>query len=155
MKLAFFNDFTLGVVTGDRIVDVSAAVSDIPHVSPQDLINGVIERFAQYREPIQRAAEQGTGIELDSVRLRSPIPKPHNVVAMAVIASHLYHGVWSLFQTLGLDNPDRNRGLRRFAAVTAIVLFAGFCAIPVAFYLGFMPEPPQGAPVGQLIEGGN
>jgi 2-keto-4-pentenoate hydratase/2-oxohepta-3-ene-1,7-dioic acid hydratase in catechol pathway len=65
-------------------VDVSAAVSDIPHVSPQDLINGVIERFAEYREPIQRAAEQGTGLEVDSVRLRSPIPKPHNIVAMAV-----------------------------------------------------------------------
>jgi 2-keto-4-pentenoate hydratase/2-oxohepta-3-ene-1,7-dioic acid hydratase in catechol pathway len=84
MKLAFFNDFTLGVVMGDRIVDVSATVSDIPHLSPQDLINGVIEGFAQHRGPIQRAAEQGTGIELDSVRLRSPIPKPHNIVAMAV-----------------------------------------------------------------------
>ena len=84
MKLAFFDDFTLGVVTGNAIVDVSGAVSDIPHLSPQDLINGVIERFAQYREPIHRAAEQGHGIALDSVRLRSPIPKPLNIVAMAV-----------------------------------------------------------------------
>ena len=84
MKLAFFDDFTLGVVTGNAIVDVSGAVSDIPRLSPQDLINGVIERFAQYREPIHRAAEQGPGIALDSVRLRSPIPKPLNIVAMAV-----------------------------------------------------------------------
>ncbi len=84
MKLAFFNDFTLGVVKGDSIVDVSGAVSDVPHLSPQDLINGVITNFSQYSAAIQNAADQGPGVALDSVRLRSPIPKPHNIVAMAV-----------------------------------------------------------------------
>ncbi|HJO83093.1 MAG: fumarylacetoacetate hydrolase family protein [SAR202 cluster bacterium] len=84
MKLAFFNDFTLGVVKGDSIVDVSGAVSDVPHLSPQDLINGVIANFAQYKGAIQAAADQGSGVALDSVRLRSPMPKPHNIVAMAV-----------------------------------------------------------------------
>jgi hypothetical protein len=40
MKLAFFDDYKLGVVKGDNIVDVSAAVRDIPHLGPHDLING-------------------------------------------------------------------------------------------------------------------
>lgn len=68
------------------------------------------------------------------------------VLAMAVLALHLYHGVWSLFQTLGLDNPDRNRGLRMFAIAAAVVLFLGFCAVPVLFFAGVMPDPPAGGP---------
>jgi succinate dehydrogenase / fumarate reductase cytochrome b subunit len=58
------------------------------------------------------------------------------VGAVAVLGLHLYHGVWSLFQTLGLDNPDRNRKLRAFAALSAIGLFAGFAAVPLAFLVG-------------------
>jgi succinate dehydrogenase / fumarate reductase cytochrome b subunit len=64
------------------------------------------------------------------------------VVAMMAIGFHLFHGVWSLFQTLGLDNPDRNRILRLIATFTAVGLFIGFSSIPLAFMLGFMPEPP-------------
>jgi succinate dehydrogenase / fumarate reductase cytochrome b subunit len=55
------------------------------------------------------------------------------VGAVAVLALHLYHGAWSLFQTLGLDNPDRNRKLRAFAAAAAVALFLGFASVPLAF----------------------
>jgi succinate dehydrogenase / fumarate reductase cytochrome b subunit len=61
------------------------------------------------------------------------------VGAVAVLGLHLYHGAWSLFQTLGLDNPDRNPKLRAFAAVSAIALFLGFAAVPLAFLAGAMP----------------
>ena len=37
------------------------------------------------------------------------------ILVMIVLGFHLNHGVWSLFQTLGLDNPDRNRFLRLLA----------------------------------------
>ena len=50
MKLAFFDDFKLGVVKDETVVDVSGAVSGIEHTSPQDLINRIIENFSQYRE---------------------------------------------------------------------------------------------------------
>jgi succinate dehydrogenase / fumarate reductase cytochrome b subunit len=63
------------------------------------------------------------------------------VGAVAVLALHLYHGAWSLFQTLGLDNPGRNRKLRAFAAASAIALFVGFAAVPLAFLLGALPAP--------------
>ena len=36
MKLAFFDDFRLGVVNGDVVVDVSSAVQDIPRTGPHD-----------------------------------------------------------------------------------------------------------------------
>ncbi len=84
MKLAFFDDYKLGVIRGETVVDVSDAVSGINHTSPQDLINQVIENFGDLRESLQRAADSGAGVSLDQVRLRPPLPKPGNVVAMAV-----------------------------------------------------------------------
>ena len=40
MKLLFFDDFKLGVLKGDAVVDVSDVVRDIPHTGPHNLING-------------------------------------------------------------------------------------------------------------------
>lgn len=83
MKLAFFDDFRLGVVKGGSIVDVSGAVADIPHTGPGDLISGLIARFSDYRSKLE-AASSGTGVPLAGVRLRPPLPKPGNIVCMAV-----------------------------------------------------------------------
>jgi 2-keto-4-pentenoate hydratase/2-oxohepta-3-ene-1,7-dioic acid hydratase in catechol pathway len=83
MKLAFFDDFRLGVVKGDQIFDVSSVVRDIPHVGPGDLINGLIARFADYRGRLLDAAT-GSGVPVGSVRLRPALPRPGNIVCMAV-----------------------------------------------------------------------
>ena len=84
MKLVFFDDFKLGVVKGDTVVDMSNAVSGIEHTSPQDLIGKLIENFSQYRALLQEAVDGGSGIPLNQVRLRSPLPKPPNIICMAV-----------------------------------------------------------------------
>ena len=84
MKLVFFDDFKLGVVKDDTVVDVSGAVSGVEHTSPQDLIGKVIENFSQHRAALQQAADSGQGTPLDQVRLRSPLPKPPNIICMAV-----------------------------------------------------------------------
>src|SRR5690606_15126206 len=84
MKITFFDDWTLGVVTGDGIVDVSAAVADIPRLGPNDLINGLIANFAAYRDRLAAAAAKGKPIPLASVRLRPPLPKPATIDCMAV-----------------------------------------------------------------------
>jgi 2-keto-4-pentenoate hydratase/2-oxohepta-3-ene-1,7-dioic acid hydratase in catechol pathway len=84
MKLAYFDDFKLGLVKGDRIVDVSAAVHDIPHTNPGNLISGLIERFADYRKRLEAAAERDSGVPLAGVRLRPPLPRPGTIVCMAV-----------------------------------------------------------------------
>jgi 2-keto-4-pentenoate hydratase/2-oxohepta-3-ene-1,7-dioic acid hydratase in catechol pathway len=83
MKLAYFDDFKLGVIRGDRIVDVSAVVNAIPHIGPHDLISGLIERFADYRVRIEATAATD-GVPLSAVRLRPPLPKPTTIVCMAV-----------------------------------------------------------------------
>ena len=84
MKLLFFDDFRLGVLKGDAVVDVSPVVRDIPHTGPHDLISGLIERFADYKGRLEDAATRGTGAPVDRVRIRPPLPKPSNIVAMAV-----------------------------------------------------------------------
>jgi succinate dehydrogenase / fumarate reductase cytochrome b subunit len=63
------------------------------------------------------------------------------LAASIVLALHLFHGTWSLFQSLGLDNPDRNRGIRRTAVVIAIVLPLAFASVPIAFFSGVMKAP--------------
>ena len=84
MKLLYFDDYKLGVLKGDRVVDVSAVVRDIPHTGPGDLINGLIARFDQYRAKLNDAAASGQGVPLSSVRIRPPLPKPDNIDCMAV-----------------------------------------------------------------------
>ncbi len=63
------------------------------------------------------------------------------ILVMLVLGFHLNHGIWSLFQTLGLDNPDRNKFLRLTATGLTIAIIAGFISIPLAFMTGAMPDP--------------
>jgi 2-keto-4-pentenoate hydratase/2-oxohepta-3-ene-1,7-dioic acid hydratase in catechol pathway len=84
MKLLYFDDFKLGVLKGDAVVDVTQVVRDIPRTGPHDLINGLIERFADYRGALEKAAAAGNGVPLAGVRIRPPLPRPHNIDCMAV-----------------------------------------------------------------------
>ena len=84
MKLLNFDDFRLGVLNGDTVVDVSSAVHDIPHTGPHDLISGLIERFVDYRTSLEDQAARGEGMPLSEVRLRPPLPRPGNIDCMAV-----------------------------------------------------------------------
>ncbi|HLN85936.1 MAG TPA: fumarylacetoacetate hydrolase family protein [Candidatus Limnocylindrales bacterium] len=84
MKILFFDDFKLGVLKGDTVVDVSAAVRDIPRTGPHNLISGLIERFTDYRGALERAVAEGKGVPLTSVRIRPPLPRAVNIDCMAV-----------------------------------------------------------------------
>ena len=61
MKLLYFDDFRLGVLSGDNVVDVLSHVQDIPHLGPHDLISGLIEHFDDYREGLEKAAAADDG----------------------------------------------------------------------------------------------
>ena len=84
MKILFFDDFRLGVLHGNSIVDVSTLVGDIPHTGPHNLISGLIERFDDYRAALEKASGAGGGVPLESVRIRPPLPRPVNIDCMAV-----------------------------------------------------------------------
>jgi succinate dehydrogenase / fumarate reductase, cytochrome b subunit len=60
------------------------------------------------------------------------------IVAMLLLCLHLYHGLWSMFQSVGLSHPRFTPGLKRAAAIVAVVIAAGNISIPVAVLAGFL-----------------
>ena len=84
MKLCYFNDFRLGVIKGDQVVDITDAVKDLPHRDTRDLILGVIEHWDTYKVRVEKAGNEGKGVPLSGVRLRAPVPRPGNIDCMAV-----------------------------------------------------------------------
>lgn len=57
------------------------------------------------------------------------------VAAQLALAFHIWHGAWSLFQSLGVNNPRFNRFRRTFAHAFATVVVAGFLSVPVGVAL--------------------
>jgi 2-keto-4-pentenoate hydratase/2-oxohepta-3-ene-1,7-dioic acid hydratase in catechol pathway len=84
VKLCYFNDWRLGVIKGDAVVDITDAVKDIPHIDSRDLIIGLIAQWDGWKARVEKAAAAGAGTPLKGVRLRPPVPKPGNIVCMAV-----------------------------------------------------------------------
>ena len=60
------------------------------------------------------------------------------VVASVLLGIHLYHGAWSMFQSLGINNPRFNKWRRYLASSTAVVLTVGFIAPPLAVAFGYL-----------------
>lgn len=83
MKLAFFNDYQLGVIKGDRIVDVGSAVDGLSYHSPQELMNMLIENFGDLQAEIESAAAEGDGVSFADVNLRAPVPRPGQLLCLA------------------------------------------------------------------------
>jgi succinate dehydrogenase / fumarate reductase cytochrome b subunit len=67
---------------------------------------------------------------------QNPIVYLVYLVAQIALCFHLYHGVWSFFQTLGLNHPKYNHLRRPFAAAFAVVVFVGFLTPPTLVLAG-------------------
>lgn len=70
------------------------------------------------------------------IAFRNPLVFGVYLVAQAALAFHLHHGVWSFFQTLGLNHPKYNRFRRIFATAFAVVVFVGFMTPPTLVLTG-------------------
>jgi len=60
------------------------------------------------------------------------------IIAMVMLCYHLYHGLWSMFQSLGFSHPVYTPVLRTLAKVVAILLAIGYISIPVAVLAGLI-----------------
>jgi len=57
------------------------------------------------------------------------------VVGVTIVAVHVSHGAWSLFQTLGLSHPKYMPFIERLAIVFSLIIGIGFASIPVFLFL--------------------
>jgi len=60
------------------------------------------------------------------------------IIAMLMLALHLYHGVWSMCESLGVNYPRYNRLIRALSTILTAIVVVGFIAIPAAVLLGFI-----------------
>lgn len=69
---------------------------------------------------------------------QNPIISGIYIITMVFLGLHLYHGVWSMFQTLGLNNATYTRLLKGLAIVVALVVAVGNITFPVAVMAGLV-----------------
>jgi succinate dehydrogenase cytochrome b subunit len=60
------------------------------------------------------------------------------LVAMLALGLHLYHGTWSMLQTLGLSHPRYNPWRHALAALVTILVVGGNVTFPLAVYFGLV-----------------
>jgi succinate dehydrogenase / fumarate reductase cytochrome b subunit len=70
---------------------------------------------------------------------RVPAAAGFYLLAMVALGLHLRHGVWSVFQTLGVSHPHLSPLRRRLAVLLALLVPVGLAVIPLAIVLGLFP----------------
>ncbi len=72
------------------------------------------------------------------VAFQSPLVAGFYILAVSALGVHLYHGLWSLFQSLGWSGPRFNAFRKQFAMIFAIVVTIGFLSVPVSILTGLV-----------------
>ena len=60
------------------------------------------------------------------------------LVALVALGFHLFHGTWSMFQTLGLMDYQWDKPVRALAWLLAILVPVGFAIVPLAVQFGYI-----------------
>jgi succinate dehydrogenase / fumarate reductase cytochrome b subunit len=68
--------------------------------------------------------------------LERPVVAATYILFVLALGVHLLHGSWSLFQSLGVNNPRWNSWRRGFAIGFAAVVTAGYLVVPIAVLTG-------------------
>ena len=139
MKLTFFNDYQLGVITEDGVVDISDALSGISYHTPQELIRMVIEDFDSLRPAIADAAENGTATALDNVSFKAPLPRPGQLVCLAG-------------NYIEPDSPSRGEFNAFLKSPTGIIATNGTVELPEADVTVFHFEPELAIVIGKTAK---
>lgn len=65
------------------------------------------------------------------------------LIANIALGVHIFHGTWSLFQSLGINSPRFNHWRRLFAQAFAVVIVVGNVSFPLAVMLGAIEAKPE------------
>ena len=91
MRITRFDDGRIGIVTGERIVDVSDLVDTDVHAWPPVAMNRLIADFDRLRGALEAAASEREGLPISQVRLATPVPAASKVIAYPI--NYHEHGV--------------------------------------------------------------
>ncbi len=69
---------------------------------------------------------------------RNPVISSFYILAMILLCLHLYHGLWSMFQSMGISHPRYTPFLKKFAAAFAFFIAIGNISIPVSVMIGII-----------------
>ena len=70
--------------------------------------------------------------------LNRPVVAAFYVIANILLGIHLFHGAWSIFQSLGWNNPRFNNWRRGFATAFATIVVVGNVSFPIAVIAGIV-----------------
>ena len=65
------------------------------------------------------------------------------VLGVTAMGMHLFHGIWSAFQTVGFNHPRYNHLRRDLSIALAVFLTLGFLSIPAAVLMGWIQPTDQ------------
>jgi len=69
---------------------------------------------------------------------QNPAVSAFYIIAMILLCMHLYHGLWSMFQSLGISHPRYTPRLKSAAAAVSIAIAIGNISIPLAVMAGLL-----------------
>lgn len=72
------------------------------------------------------------------VGFQNPVNVILYLIALVAVGLHLYHGSWSMFQTLGFNNQKYDSSLRGLALALGILIPLGFATVPLSVLFGFV-----------------
>lgn len=76
------------------------------------------------------------------------------MVASVALAIHVYHGAWSMFQSLGINNPRYNSARRGLATLIAVTLLIGNLSFPIMVQAGVIDDGGDSVVEEMEAEGG-
>ncbi|MDA1097213.1 MAG: fumarylacetoacetate hydrolase family protein [Chloroflexi bacterium] len=79
MKIVFFDDFRLGLLRGQEVIDADETAAAVGGGNPQEVLQNLITSFSRVRPALDRLHATGRGVPLGKVRLRQPVPRPRKV----------------------------------------------------------------------------
>jgi len=99
-----------------------------------DLTWGVVPGYEFQRGEVQWNVTQS---------LSNPVVAAFYIIANILLAIHIYHGAYSMFQSLGINNPRYNSLRRSLAKSLAGLILVGNVAFPVAILTGAVEYNPD------------
>ena len=91
--------------------------------------------------PLQEVAPNQPDVHANVIAgFSNPAISAFYILAIVLLCTHLYHGLWSMFQSLGFSHPRYTPKLKTGAAIFAILIAIGNCSIPIAVMTGLLKQ---------------